>query len=1033
MVGIVYCQKSESTYREIEALLLNSGIDARCIAIEEADSSSFEPFSVLINAMDSFYPEDKLDLLVDFFNSGRNMINLCATPFTKSSVDGSTNIRALRSFGIVDDFRPITENCDHVVTENGMRLDTALTGLYGAVYHLCEQDESGRNLRTAHLEHLLEAFDAQDELVATPMIRVVTHNRGSMTFFAFDFNTSMLKTDFWRELFLNVVRKELLGNVLLSVDCSLARYTPDEVKQITVSVTPVNLHADALKADGNASAELSLTLSVYDDQNTLFFTHTEPLVLPYEATFSPEISASSLYRVTATVTLSDITIAKKETGFLVLSEKELMDRMHAFKPMYIDETISTDYCLVDGKVTAILGTTYFVTDVYRECFYDMNAWLCAKEMAQLSKIGFNVLRSGNWTYIADFYNADGSISLRGLRALQTYFLLAAENGFTVQFALGNVMLNQWDTGRSPIHDPDMRKKCMTYVRSFAEHFKDYPNVTLDIVNEPSYSIKGAWSTGKPSGEPGELTRYRAWLSEKYHGNIHELRSAWGESSATLKCFDDIQMPDPGLFSRGLCRTEQRFNHTPLADFYAFARHEFLCWTAEVRATLKAAAPDMLVTMGRDETLRIPAQQDEVLAGNVDMVCWHQWNYNSNIINEYLLNRVRGKICVAQELGMYKYDDIRAGKRHSDEEMAAKLEKKLLYAFGNFVQWQAHDDPYMFELSENSLGLYRADMSPTPSLSATKRLIAAEKKMQSYLYGRQDEKVRIATVYNTSHYFSVDHQLAQQGIKNHIYALYNCLKEQSDFLPEHLLQKEHAAAIGNPRLILLPAMQTLNENAWNVLLDYVRNGAVLLINGCIDQDEYFAPDKKIAALDSRYSTRKLMNFEKLTIGGKEYVLDFRQIIGYGDVSNILNCGQFVNETAEGSFSGSEPNATQEGIAEHPIGAGTVLYCPYPLELSSNTEAVCACYRYAMEKAQAHNEIYRIVDSRPNVVFTAVSYTDCTVYTLLNEGFADSVCFTDLRSGKTLTVKLAADHGCKIWLDKNGDLLEVFGSAEVYARI
>ena len=98
-----------------------------------------------------------------------------------------------------------------------------------------------------------------------------------------------------------------------------------------------------------------------------------------------------------------------------------------------------------------------------------------------------------------------------------------------------------------------------------------------------------------------------------------------------------------------------------------------------------------------------------------------------------------------------------------------------------------------------------------------------------------------------------------------------------------------------------------------------------------------------------------------------------------------------------------------------------------------EAVCACYRYAMEKAQAHNEIYRIVDSRPNVVFTAVSYTDCTVYTLLNEGFADSVCFTDLRSGKTLTVKLAADHGCKIWLDKNGDLLEVFGSAEVYARL
>ena len=152
-------------------------------------------------------------------------------------------------------------------------------------------------------------------------------------------------------------------------------------------------------------------------------------------------------------------------------------------------------------------------------------------------------------------------------------------------------------------------------------------------------------------------------------------AAWGDSSVTIKSFDDVTLPEGHLFSRGLCRTELRFNPTPVADFFAFAREEFLGWTAEVRATAKAIAPDTIVTMGRDETLRIPTQQDEAMAGNVDMVCWHQWNYNSNIINEYLLNRVRGKICVAQELGMYKFDDIRCGKRHTDDEMVDMLQKK----------------------------------------------------------------------------------------------------------------------------------------------------------------------------------------------------------------------------------------------------------------------------------------------------------------------------------------------------------------------
>lgn len=1004
MVGILYCNKSTLDYKEIEKILLANGIETCCIAIEEATAASFDRISVIINAMDSFFPESKIGLLVDFFNSGRNILNLSATPFTVNADDGKANNRVLRSFGIVDDFCPIPESSSYVKTSQGEKLQVQLTGFHGAVYHLCEQTEGG-NIRGAYLEHILEAFDRNDQLIATPIIRVVTHNKGSMSFWGFNLDTAMLQEEFWKKLFMEQVKKELIGNVLVSVDSAFARYYPDEPKNINIKLENINAKPDV---------SASLSISVYDSNECLVFEQNESVSIPYETSISPELLTSSLYRVVATVTIDGVTITEKKTGFLVISDEEITDELKQFKPMYIDETVSNDFCLVDGKITAILGTTYFVTDVYRECFYYMNAWLCAKEMAQLKEIGFNVLRSGNWSYVADFYNADGSICERGKRALQTYFLLAARNGFTVQFALGHVMLNQWNTDLSPIHNKQMREKCMTYVRSFADSFKSYPNVALDIVNEPSYSNRGAWSTGRPSAQEGELIRYQEWLSNKYNGKPEQLRAAWGESAATLNSFDDVTMPDMHLFSRGLCRTEQRYNHTPLADFYAFSREEFLAWTTEVRANIKKLAPNMLVMMGRDENLRVPEQQAEVLAGNTDMVCWHQWNYNSNIITEYLLNRVRGKICVAQEMGMYRFDDIRSGKRHTDDEIASRLEKKLLYAFGNFVQWQAHDDPFMHELSENSLGLYRADLSPTPALQLTKNLIAAEKNMQSYMYHRQDDKVKIATVYSTSYHYGVDNSMAQLGIKNHVYALYNCLKEQSNFMLEHLFRKENASAIGTPNLLILPAMQMLNKDAWSELLEYVKKGSVLLVNGCIDKDEFFAEDVKIGKFDDSYTTRKLMNFEKLTIDGKEYSLDFRPAAGYADVSNLFNCGQVSGGST---------------LTHYTIGNGTIIYCPYPIELSSNYEAVCACYEYAIAQANAQNAIYKLLDGKPNIVFTATSYENCTVYTLINEGFADTVTWTDLRSGKTLSATVKEDCGGKLWLSDSGEVLQVYGAITV----
>lgn len=1013
MLGILYCNQSVINRDALSAFFAEHGIQTACFAAENLEENTLANVTVLINAMDTYYPEEQLPLLVDFFSNGGHIINLCPTPFTVNLTSGETNHRALRSFTVVDDFHPIDQTGSSVSTWYGEQASLALTGLHGGVYHMCEQ-EQGKNKRVAYFEHLMDAFDADGNLLAAAMLRIVTHKMGSMTLCNFDVASALssaASSKFIKKVLVKTVHKCLAGTALLTVDARFSRFTPEEAKNIHISVAP-------LTKKKNTTA--SLHISIYKDaDNTLVYDQKETVVLPCETDIAPTLTESGLYRIEASLAEDDVVITSCTTGILVLSGEEMLQEVRTFRPLVIDETISTDYCVTDGEITAILGTTYFVTDVYRECFYNMNAWLCSREMNQLHRDGFNVLRSGNWYFIPEFYNGDGSIGERGKRAMETFFYLAAKHGFTVQFALGTVLLNQWDTSRSPIHDAEMRQKCMTLIRSFAENFKEFKNVQMDIVNEPSYSNRGAWSPGKPSMEAVELIRYKEWLKDKY-GTIQNLRSAWGETALVLRSFDDVIMPENHLFGRGLARTEQRVNHVMLNDFFCFARNEFSGWTKEIRSIVREIAPSMVVMMGRDETLRIPEEQTEVLAGNIDMVCWHQWNYNSDIFTEYLMNRVRGKICVAQELGMYKFDDIRSGKRHTDKEMTEKLNSKLVCAFGNFVQWQSHDDPFMWELSENSLGLYRADLSPTPSLKATRELVKAEHNMQHLMKNRNYNAVKICTVYGTSYHFGIEHSFALQGMRNFTYAMFHELKEQSDFLPEHLFKKENASAIGSPNLIILPGMQMLRMDTWQELLNYVNMGTTLLINGCIDKNNCFGAEAKLGTLDANYSTRNLRDFETIEIDGVTYTLDFRRMTGYADVSNVLDCGELTKNTGDSHIT---------GITEYKVGNGTILYCPYPLELSSNTDAMAACYRYAIKKAQAQNAMFRPLEGPPSILLHASSYEKCTVYTLMNEGPADTVTFTDVRSNTTYTVTLGTICSGKLWVSEQGTILQTFGNMTV----
>ena len=390
------------------------------------------------------------------------------------------------------------------------------------------------------------------------------------------------------------------------------------------------------------------------------------------------------YRATLRLFANAKCIEEKVTGFYVISDENLHKEVSAFPRITLDTAKAADCFVQDGKIFAMHGTTHFVTDATRYCFHHMNVEICDRELAVIVKDGFNIIRTGNWRMVLTFVGPDGACTEHGLRALDAYFLTAARHGLTVQFVHAHSVFNNWDRDKDPMHNPEIRQKVMRVFDVFTKRYACFGNVQTDIINEPSYSYRAGWTLGKPSHDPYEKMNWSKWLEKKYAGDLAALHDAWRITSAEMPAFADAIMPRDDEFDRFVSRTEIDRNYNRVTDFFEFARESYSDWVHEIREIARKNAPDMVVMLGRDESIRIPAQQDEIAAGNLDFSNWHQWNTNSITFMEYYLNKVRSLPCCGQELGVYQQEDGRGFKSLSDVRRAGVLEKKLLYSFGNWL-------------------------------------------------------------------------------------------------------------------------------------------------------------------------------------------------------------------------------------------------------------------------------------------------------------------------------------------------------------
>lgn len=1014
--------------------------EIKFVCADTLQKNDLQDVKVLINTLGAFYPESGWEHIHNYFCNKGIILNIGAKPFSIPYLTRDGKVKLLQE--TLEACNSLVVINEHVSTGPCGKNETLkilnprykfINDLYkqckfpvmsetGSInYQFAEKvipkpndtymDETYRI--DSQLETICGWFDESNRLIAVPISRVDHFDKGSLIFMNFTpEEANFYSSDSGIMLLSGMIATALEERVHLTLTNEYARYYEYETPKVDIRINSLDFC-------------FGFT-STYDIKLELSDIHSGKLIKvcainnisAVKAEYCDSVKFDDLsegfYKLTACLYINNILICEKSTGFYKLSQKLMQNEFDKFKPISIDTSKSPDFCLQDGKPFAMHGTTYFVTDVYRNCFIDFNAYICDMELSEIRSIGFNLLRSGNWYNALTFFDADGNICEKSLRALEAFFLTAVRYDLVVQFVLAAFIFNPWDRTKCPIHNPEIRNKTITVFDCFAKRFKNFNNVQVDAMNEPSYSYNGVWSNARPSGDPYEKINWINWLKKKYGNDITLLREIWGVGSNKIITFDDIDVPSNDQFSRDYDRKQHiSVNHTMLNDFFVFARESFSSWTSDIRNEIKKKAPDTMFMMGRDESLRIPAQQDEALNGNYDMINWHQWHHDSIVFVEYILSKVRGLPCCGQEQGVYHISDPRGLSRLSEADCAKLLERKLCYSFGNWVQWQFHCDPYIIYPCELELGLVRVDKTEKPQMNFMRLLTWIEGKTSEFMMGRNENTVEILTVHPSKLFFSADNKLAQRGAYKSIMTLHYNLKMQSDMVLEHNFVRTNVSQIGDPKLIIFPAALMVSDSAWELLLEFMEEGKCVLLSGYADIDEYFSNKERFKKLGIDSKLSNICCVETISIDNKKFSAAFRENVELFNPATAFSKVEFPNEP--GNF-----------VRIFNVGKGKLIHCPVPLELGDSFEPIEALYSYAMKVAGVSNKIFSTDDfeAKQNLLVYPIQYTDCTLYTIVNEGGDDSIKITDIISGVEVEVYIKAQRASKLWLNKEGKLIGAY---------
>ncbi|MBX3233456.1 MAG: hypothetical protein KIT84_37795 [Labilithrix sp.] len=601
-----------------------------------------------------------------------------------------------------------------------------------------------------------------------------------------------------------------------------------------------------------------------------------------------------------------------ESGFWVKDEKLLGSGPKI--------NVGRDWLTKDGRPFPIVGTTYMASDVHRHFLFEPNPHVWDRDFSAMKKHGVNFVRTGLWTawsrVMSEPTGGSGAriVDERVLAAAEAFVETAALHGIVVCFNLFAFLPPAYD-GANPYLDPRSLEGQRALVSSIARRFAGVSWVHWDLINEPSYAPPAKLWRTRPIGDTHEAKAWHEWVDAR-HGrpSVAALQALWGDATAT-----PLALPTDDDFEVGAMQVGR--HPRKARDFRELTEDVTARWAGNLRAAIRAAAGDELVTLGQDEGGIYERATQQLLANTLDYTAVHTWWKNDDLLWGGVLTKVAGKPNLHQETGLMRLERSDGTPWRTPEDAARLLERKLGYAFASrgagVVEWVWNVNPYMPIDEETTIGLFRPDGTAKPELDAMARFAKFFAQAAPFIEDFEPDPVVLV----------VPHARAFLGLPGQIDAtkpVVRVLAERFGIAPSAMSDLRLAASkLEGVKLVIVPNATVLDEPAAKVLLDASRAGTKVLFTGAIEGDSYGRRAPSLDALGLLVPTRPVAMHEK-TAWSPSGSVAFEEL--------------------------AQEKVLRADVPSLGKLTGNVWHEPLPLELTRDREALVRLLRAALEGAR-----------------------------------------------------------------------------------
>lgn len=978
---------------------------------EELSAELLKDYDVFVNLHGSHFPLDAVNEYYGFLKSGKGYVQCFGTPLeylyaydmdSRSYVCGNRQMSYFRELNIhsvmdvcqrdVTGFRVNPEN--EIAKELASVLtteDTLNFVLHTTKNAYVEAEWGSIGSMDTYIRPLVQGINQKGQAISSPI--VLMENRagafaGSRWIFV---NTTLTGEGYEKaaELLAPLAHFAACGHRELMVKPSFAMYEQGEKPFVAVSAQNFQR-----KSDWN------VTMTVRKDEKEVM---KKEVVLkgagyPSQLNVPVEIETEpGIYQVVTEWISEDGEKQRIFQGFCVRDEAALASAA----PM----RCSKDYFIIDGKMQAVVGTTYMSGEVSRSYLQLPNVSNWLNDMQEMKRVGINWLRTGIWCNHRRFMLDDGHFDEHILRSIDAFVQTAATVGLHVTFTFFTFVPEAFE-GSHPYLDRRSVEAQKRFIAKVVERHTKTTNIDWDLINEPFTSDHP--SQTKKASDILEDQDFRKYMEAKY-GDINKMLWDLDGNVTKVPSFDALALP-----------LEQNINflHTDMAlgkngiiwiDYIKYRMEMFKRWMLEMKEMIQEIAPGQLVTVGQDEALAAQRPTPLLYGKNLDYNTQHSWWLLDDLVWDTQFSKVDGIPTVVQETGIMYVEAPNGMPRRTEEELAKILRRKFAYSYGTkcagAIHWIWNTNYFMNNANESNIGAIRCDKSRKPEFMVYEQFSSFLKHAEGIISDIRDTD-KTAVIFPYSNDFS-NRKFAYHATTHLTRLLAYNLKVPFTGIGEYDLQplREHAFSV-----VFVPAAHHFDTGQFLELMEIAEEkGFTVVFTGPISYDEHFKKTDRANALVGDTALYGLDRYEEVVYGDENYLFSF---------GNTYAAKAFREEGKTG------------GCTVKQLGKGRLIWFSVPLELCNETEQLAELYRKILEEASVKVPFEVSAEGANAKLLSALFITKTewengSLYTLVNESSKNlPITLKDAATAQEYKVTVPAEDVALFLTDADGAMTAKF---------